>query len=75
MTEQPTLRVTLETHHQHLEAARSHIEALRQWTEQLQLAIDESEKLYLASAIGQRHTRRLARQTGPQETTSSESAA
>ena len=70
MTQQPTLRVTLETHHQHLEAARSHTEALRQWTEKLQLAIDESEKLYLASAIGQRHTRRLAQQTGQQDSAS-----
>jgi hypothetical protein len=56
MTKKPILRVDPETHRQILERARDNIKAAKEWAEQIQVAIDECDRLYEATPIAQYRT-------------------
>jgi multidrug resistance efflux pump len=58
MTEKPILRVDPETHRQILERARANIKAAKEWSEQIQAAIEECDRRYASSPIGQYRARK-----------------
>ncbi len=58
MTKKPILRVDPETHRQILERARANINTAKEWSEQIQAAIDECDRLYEASPIAQYRARK-----------------
>jgi multidrug resistance efflux pump len=60
MAKKPILRVDPETHRQILERARDNIKAAKEWSEQIQAAIDECDRLHAATPIAQYHARRKA---------------
>ena len=60
MTNKPILQVDPETHRQILERARDNIKAAKEWAEQIQVAIDECDRLYEDSPIAQYRARKRA---------------
>jgi hypothetical protein len=46
MAKKPILQVDPETHRQILERARDNIKAAKEWSEQIQAAIDECDRLH-----------------------------
>jgi cytochrome P450 len=60
MTKKLILRVDPQTHRQILERARTNINAAKEWSEQIQAAIDECDRLYAATPIAQYRARKKA---------------
>jgi len=60
MIKKPILRVDPETHRLILERARATIKEGKEWAEQIQVAIDECDRLYEDTPIAQYRARKRA---------------